>query len=300
MLYRKSEMYIFVAVVETGGFAAAARRLGLDASTVSKTMARIEDHLDVRLFNRNSRSLVPTEEGRTFFDGCRQALSAMQAAEASVMGRAHAEGGRLRVHVSPSVAEYLIGPALAEFNRRYPGIEFEFQLGNGYVDPVEAGIDVTISHERPTNQSFVLRRIGSTRMVVCASPEFVAAHGTPRRPADLLNLPCIQCTWDMWNTWHFERDGEQTSIRVDGRFRAGQGSMLRQFALAGLGVASLTRILAAEDFRTGRLVPLLQDYEPAQGPSLYAVYHDRRRLNARIRNFVDYIAGVCAASPDTA
>ena len=299
MLHTNSDMHLFVAAVEEQGFAAAARRLAVSPSTVSKAINRLEAALSVRLVDRDTRHFVATSEGLTFYHGCCRAIEAMQDAEASVSGSKLQAKGKLRVSVSASTAEARIGPMMHEFHAAYPEIDIAFHLRNGYVDPIEAGVDITISHEPPVRDTFVARRLCYTPLLVCAAPSYLERRGWPQRPTDLRDHNCILSTREVFNTWQFEEAGELRPQPVHGAFRASQGSMLRQLALSGVGIANLMTYQVRDDLRAGRLVELLPRFRPTQGIPLYAVYHDRRNLNARIRCFVDFLADILTRDDDT-
>ncbi|APZ50604.1 LysR family transcriptional regulator [Salipiger abyssi] len=290
MLHRKSDIFVFAAVIEEGSFSLAARRLGLTPSTVSKTVARLEAQLGLRLVDRDSRRLAATAEGRTWYEGCRQAVAALSEAEASLSAGAGRPAGLLRVFVSASVAETRIAPVMAEFHARYPELAVEFHLRNGFTDPIEEAVDLTITHETPARDSFIRRRIGWSPLVLCATPAYLARAGTPAHPRDLARHACLLSTRAMFNTWHFEEAGQALAVPVQGAFSASQGSMLRGLVLAGLGIACLSRHVVEADLAARRLVPLLDAFAPAEGVPLYAVYHDARFLSPRIRCFVDFLA----------
>ncbi|MEF2074147.1 LysR family transcriptional regulator [Consotaella aegiceratis] len=294
MIYQKYDINVFIIAVEENGFSAAARRLNLDPSTVSKVISRLEEQLEVRLINRNSRHLALTEEGRVFYSGCKRAVGAIEDAAASVLDMRQKTRGKLRIFVSSTIAESRIGPNIERFHSQFPDIDIEFHLQNGYVDPIEAGIDLTISHERPDKSSFVMRRIGRTRLRICASPGFVRRHGRPVIPQDLRKFECLLSTREVFNDWSFERNGETCIISVGGRYKASQGSMLRQLALRGIGIAQLSSEQVERDIATGKLIPLLEEFESSAGIPIFAVYHDRRHLNARVRHFVDFLAEICS------
>lgn len=289
MLLTNSQIHIFHTVVVSGGFAQAAKILSLDPSTVSKTVARIEDELGIRLINRSTRAFSVTQEGQILSDACGSAMQTIKDALGGLTELKQNMGGRLRVFASSAVAEDRVAPLMRGFHAEYPHMSVEFVISNGYTDPIEAGVDITLSHEAPTREDFVMRKISETDMVLGASPDFLDQCGVPANLNDLMRIPCICSTVEVFNTWRFIVGPGTQSLTIHGPFRASTNAMMRRLALQGLGLAMLTRASIQNEILSGEFeVVTPEGARPIPMP-LYAVYHDRRLLNGRIRAFVDFL-----------
>ncbi len=285
---RFTELTVFLSVVEHGSFTAAARSLMLSPSAVSKTITRQESRLGVRLFNRNSRSVRPTLEGAALYASGQAVREAMELAEASVSGSGAVPGGTLRVHTMPMLAKYRIAPLLPEFLRRYPQVRLEFQLGIDRPDPVQSGTDVIIRIGTWPGANMISRRIGSGRLFICASPDYLSRHSAPRKPADLRQHNCL-VRRDV-HEWSFEdSDGPQT-VHVSGNIVTNESELLLTLARAGVGIMRFSEHVVAADLAQGTLVRLMPEFEAPTELPIYAAYQNRRNLNPRIRAFVDFLA----------
>lgn len=288
MILTNSEIHIFHTVVVSGGFAQAAKTLNLDPSTVSKTVSRIEEELGVRLINRSTRAFSVTEEGQILSDACASAMQTMKDALGGLSALKQNMGGRLRVFASSAVADR-IAPLMRGFHAEYPDMSMDFVISNGYTEPIEAGVDITLSHEAPTRDDFVMRRISETEMVLGATPEFLDQCGVPATLEDVTRINCICSTVEVFNTWRFILGKETRNISIRGQFRTSTNAMMRRLALQGLGLALLTRASIEDEISSGEFeVVEPEGARPIPIP-LYAVYHDRRLLNGRIRAFVDFL-----------
>ncbi len=280
----------FVKVVELGSFARAAERLSVSTSAVSRQVSDLEAHLDVRLLNRTTRKLSLTEAGQAFYERSVQLLTDLDEAEASVRAAAVLPKGTLRLTCGVSFGIRYIAPAIAEFSARHSQLLFDLDLSDRAVDLVEEGFDLAIRIGHIGQQGLVSRRIGWTRPVCCASPDYVARHGAPAAPDDLTRHECLAYTHaPMPNVWSFEApDGTNNAVRITPRHRANNGRMLAALAVAGMGVLFEPDFIVAPELRAGRLVRLLSGYEPARSP-IAAVYPSRRHLSAKVRTFVEFL-----------
>ncbi len=281
----------FARVVEFGSFARAAERLGTSTSAISRLIADLERHLDARLINRTTRRLSLTEAGQSFFERSVQILNDLDEAEGSVRAAAVSPKGTLRLTCGVSFSERFLAPAIAEFAARHRDLVFDLDLSDRAVDLVEEGFDLAIRIGSIVHQGLVSRRIGWTQPVCCASPGYLAQHGTPRTPADLAAHECLSYTLlPMPNTWRFESaQGEHHELRVAMRHRANNGRMLAVLAAAGTGVIIEPDFIVAPEVRTGALVRLLPDHALPRTP-ISAVYPSRRHLSAKVRGFVGFLA----------
>jgi DNA-binding transcriptional LysR family regulator len=296
---RFNALATFAKVVEQGSFARAADRLSVSTSAVSRQVAELEAHLDVRLLNRTTRRLSLTEAGQAFYERCVQLLADLEETESSVRSTALEPKGTLRMTCGVTFGERHLAPAIAEFAGLHPQVSFDVDLSDRVVDLVEEGFDLAIRIGAVGHQALVSRRIGSTQFVCCASPAYLARHPVPVTPADLEQHSCLGYTYAaVTNAWTFEsRDGTRHTPRITPRHRLNNGRMLAEFAAAGLGIVLEPDFIVAPEVRSGRLQRLLTEYQPPRSP-IAAVYPSRRHLSAKVRSFVDFLAARYAQNQD--
>lgn len=287
-----SAMKVFVQVVESGSFARAAERLGLSTSACSRHVADLEARLGGRLLNRTTRKLSLTESGRAFHERTLQLLDDLDEAEQLVAQSAQVPRGTLRVTSSTNFGTSHLAPAIAEFMTRHPSVAFDVSLSDRIVDIVEEGFDLAVRIGSLGSQNLVARRLGESRMVACASPAYLAAHGAPATPADLVHHNCFTYEYvSSPEVWNFrDPSGREIAVRVRGNLHANNGDLLVEAAAQGAGIAFEPGFIVGPHLKSGRLVPVLAGYVP---PSLdiWAVYPSRRHLSAKVRAFVDFLAG---------
>ena len=296
---RFQAMSVFAKVVEQGSFARAADRLDMSTSAVSRHVAELEAHLDVRLLNRTTRRLSLTESGQAFFERCVQLLADLDEAEEAVTAAAVVPRGTLKLTSSITFGTRHVAPAIAAFAARYPQVRYEIELSDRAVDIVDEGLDLAIRIGDIGSQALIARRIGTTQMVCYAAPAYLAAHGTPNTPDDLARHACLTYAYSAaGNVWTFRdaRGGEHT-VRVGGNVHANNGQMLAALATAGMGVAYEPDFIIAPEFRAGLVVPLLAGYTPPTS-GIFAVYPSRRHLSAKVRAFVDFLVERFAAKQE--
>jgi DNA-binding transcriptional LysR family regulator len=286
---RFTELSVFLSVVEHGSFSSAARSLTLSPSAVSKTIARQEERLGVRLFNRNSRSVRPTPEGAALYSRGIAVREAMEAADASVSSSGAVPAGALRVHTMPMLAKYRIAPLLPEFLQRYPQVRLEFQLSAERLDPVQSGTDVIVRLGAWPGANLISRRIGSGRLFICASPEYLRRHGRPGTPTDLRQHNCL-VRRDL-QEWSFQNADGPQSVHVTGNVVTNESELLLSLARSGVGIMRFSEHVVEADLARGTLVRLLPEFEAETELPIYVAYHNRRNLNPRIRAFVDFLSG---------
>lgn len=290
-------LQIFVRIAETGSFSAAARDLGLSKSVVSKKLAALEDRLGGRLINRTTRRLSLTEVGIVFLERAQRILAELEEAEQAV-GQFNTEPrGVLRVNAPMSFGILHVAPALGEFMALYPDLSVTLDLGDRQVDLVDEGYDMAVRIAALPDSSLIARRLAPARQVVCASPAYWQRRGQPAHPRDLAGHDGLIYTYQRSpNDWRF-RDGDGSfAVHVDGRLAANNGDVLREAALAGLGVCMAPTFIVGEDLRAGRLRAVLDDYIE-DGLAIYAVYPHRRHLSAKVRAVVDFLAVRFGAEP---
>ncbi|MBW7851513.1 MAG: LysR family transcriptional regulator [Rhodospirillales bacterium] len=284
-------MAVYAKVVEAHGFSAAARELGMSKSAVSKQVAALEARLGARLLNRTTRRLSLTDAGAVFHDRCLRLLADAEEAAAAVGSLQAEPRGLLRVNAPMSFGILHLAPAVPEFAARHPDITVDLTLNDRVVDLVEEGYDVAVRIARLPDSTLVARRLAPSRRLLCASPDYLARHGVPQRPADLKGHNCLLYTSATTRPedWRFTGPDGEVSVRVSGTLRANNGDVLRAAAVAGLGLALLPSFLAGPDLCAGRLRAVMPDYGD-DGGAVYAVYPGGRYLSAKVRAFVDFLA----------
>jgi DNA-binding transcriptional LysR family regulator len=271
----------------------------VSTSAVSRQVAELEAHLDVRLLNRSTRRLSLTEPGQAFYERAVAVLADLEEAEASVRTTALEPKGTLRLTCGVTFGVRYLAPAIAGFTTRHPQIAFDVDLSDRVVDLVEEGFDLAIRIGAIGPQALVSRRIGTTRLVCCAAPAYLARHPPPVTPEDLERHECLGYTYAATtSTWTFEsRDGERHTPHISPRHRSNNGRLAVALAVAGLGVVLEPDFIVAPEVHAGRLELLLPDYQPPRS-SIAAVYPSRRHLSAKVRSFVDFLAERCARAQE--
>jgi DNA-binding transcriptional LysR family regulator len=299
---RPDEMAAFVRILDKGGFAPAARDLGLTPSALSKLMARLEARLGVRLLARTTRRLSPTPEGEAYGARARDILALIEAAEAdAAAGRARPRG-HLRVNTGTAFAKHRLVPALPDFFARYPEVTLDLRVTDRRVDPVAERADVLLRVGPLDDSSLVARKLAEGRRVICAAPAYLARRGAPRRPEDLLEHDCLVLHGlARLTAWPFRAEGAAgaagiRTLPVRGRATTDSAEALRDMALAGLGIVRVTEFLVAGDLAAGRLVPLLGAEHVSEEVPVWAVMAPGRQRMPRVQAFVDFVAeraGAC-------
>lgn len=288
---RVHAMTVFAKVVEQGSFARAADRLSISASACSRQVAELEAHLGSRLLNRTTRRLSLTESGQGFYERCVQLLADLHDAELAAGESAVRPRGTIRLTTSINFGVRHVSPAIGAFLAKYPEVKFDVSLSDRIVDLVEEGYDLAIRIGAAGGETVVARKLGEARMVACASPAYLKAHGTPKTPEDLARHSCLTYEYmPLRGIWPFRgKDGREHAIRVSGPLHSNNGDLLAAGAVAGVGIVYEPEFILAPDLRAGRLVPILASYTAPLGP-IYAVYPSRRYLSAKVRAFVDFLA----------
>jgi len=293
-----SQLLAFLGAAEHGNFSAAARACGMTPSAISKLISRLEDRLQVRLFQRGTRSLTLTEEGAAYLVSARAVSNAMAEADSLAEAFPTRVSGTLRVHTMTTFAKHQIIPWLSEFLAAYPGLTVDIQVGAQFSDQFDQGLDVAIHSGVLPDSSRIARKIGQSRWVICASPSYLAAHGTPEHPGQLLQHSCFSFGFSsVWNTWGFVVDGQAVTVPVVPKATFAQGDLLRDLALSGAGIVRLAEFHIGQDIQEGRLVPLLQPYAQDSVEPIYMIYTNRKHLSPRIRVFRDFLEQKLASSP---
>lgn len=291
-------MAAFVRAVERGGFSPAARELGLTPSAISKLVTRMENRLGVRLLNRTTRRLALTPEGEAFFHRAQRILADIEEAENEVARFRGRPRGKLRVNVGTAFGGHQLVPALPGFLARYPEIAVEITMTDRVVDLVEEGADVGIRSGHLADSSLVARKICDMERVICASPAYLARHGTPRRPEDLLGHNCLLFAGaPHLQRWPFRTPEGVREVAVAGTVSASSAETLLQLAVMGLGVIRLADVIVGDTIARGQLQPVLADAHHVEPLPLHAVFPHGRHRSPRVAALVDFLLEKFSAAP---
>lgn len=288
---RTGEIEAFLRSVEGGSFAAAAKVLRQTPSAVSRSVARLETRLGVRLLTRTTRSLAVTPEGDKFRVQAQKLLLDLDELERSFATEKVEPRGRLRVSASMPFSLHRLLPALPEFLERYPKVTVDLSLSDALVDLVSDRTDVAIRHGPLPDSSLRARKLGSSRWLVVAAPSYLQRRGIPKTPADLERHNCLNFNFRRSvEGWAFRAGNRVKQHHVAGNFLGNSGEALRVMAIGGAGITRLADFLVGDDVRAGRLVPVLEDYIKADSEDIHALYVGHARLAARVRVFMDFLA----------
>ena len=277
-------------VVELGGFSAAARALPMTPSAVSKLVARLEARLGVRLLNRSTRQVQLTAEGGVFYERGVRVLADLADAERGAAAN-DAPRGRLSVNANVPFGEAALLPLVPAFLERYPDVSLDIVLTDEVIDLIEHRTDIAVRAGPLKNSSLVARKLGATRKSIFASPAYLARRGTPATPADLVRHNCLGFNRTRTlNSWPLRVDGELVMVPAVGNTQVSDGASLQRLAVAGVGLARLALFHARDDIAAGRLVPVLEDFNPGDLEEIHAVFLGHGGwLPARVRAFLDFL-----------
>jgi DNA-binding transcriptional LysR family regulator len=281
---------VLAAVVETGNFARAAASMGLTPSGVSRAVARLEERVGVRLFDRTPRAVTLTDDGRRFHAQIAPLLAGLEEATADAVGGAATVRGRLRVNVDPWFARLILAPRLPLLIDRHPGLEIELITRDAIGDLVAEGFDIAVRFGEPEPTGLIARKLLETRIVTVAAPNYLARHGRPKAPADLVGHTCIQFR-DPWSgrpfAWEFHRGRKVVSVETRGPLLVTEAGIGLMACLAGAGIAQVMTLGLGDMVTTGRLVDLFPEWPDETFP-LYAFHPSRRHVPAKVNAFIDF------------
>ena len=287
----------FVAVVDTGGFTAAAKILPISRPGVSKHLSELETSLGGRLLHRTTRRISLTQAGKAYYEKCKQILEAVEEAEALVTGISGSPKGVLRINAPMSFGNKWIGPALSSFQKKYPDIEIDITLSDRQIDIVEEGYDATIRITRPSDSSLVARKVSPCRFLLAAAPQYLSFFGTPETIEDLKHHNCLLYRYrPNHNLWSFHRDQQEITVKVSGSLITNNGELLYSAGISGIGVVMLPTCILFKAVQHGELIPLLTDYSIQQA-SIYVVYPTNRLLSEKVRIFSEFMIKYFAGTP---
>jgi DNA-binding transcriptional LysR family regulator len=294
---RLLEMEIFATVADAGSISAAADRLDMAKSAVSKRLADLETRLGISLMTRTTRRLSLTDAGADFYKSCTAILAEVAAAEAGVTDADAELSGPIRIAAPLSFGLQHLGPVLLKFMQQHPDIDITMDFNDRQIDLVAEGFDLGIRIAKLGDSTLVARKLTPVRVVVCASPAYWAANGRPQQPADLKNHRALRYTLAAQRNWTYTAaDGTRGSVTVPTQHAANNGAFLRQAAVAGLGIVRLPAFIVHEQIASGELEPVLLEHR-WNDLHAWAVYPQTRRLPARVRVLIDYLSEEFGETP---
>ena len=292
-------MSVFAAVVDGGSFAAASEALDMSPPGVSRAIARLEARLGIRLFDRTTRSVHLTDEGRRFHAQVLPLLAGLEEAAANAAQGATSVRGRLRVHMDPLFSRLVLASRVGEFMAAYPELEVELATRDQLGDIVADGFDLAVRFGEPPDSSLVARKLLDTRILTVASPAYLRQHGRPEHPQDLERggHVCIEFRDPATGRtfpWEFHRKRKRLSVKTSGRLIVNDGGTMHAACVAGYGIAQVMEVAAGPLVTSGQLVELFPDWPDERFP-LYALYPSRHHPSAKVRAFLDFVIGITAA-----
>ena len=279
---------VFVAVVENGGFSAAARTLGISKSAVSKRINQLEAHLGVRLLHRTTRKLSLTEAGERYFEHAAQALNAAGQAEDAVTELQGEPQGNLKISSPMSFGRLHVAPLIPKLLQRYPKLRINLVMDDRKVDLVAGGFDVAIRAGNLPASTLIARKLAPVRQVLCASPDYIDRYDRPGTPAELSSHNCLLYSYSSdANEWTLIGESGPETVTVSGSYQVNNSEALLEALKEGIGIGRLPTFDAGPDLKTGRLVKLFESYRLPDF-TLYAVFPERQYLPAKVRAFLDF------------
>jgi DNA-binding transcriptional LysR family regulator len=283
---------LFCLAAETGSFTAAANSAGVTPAAVSRSVARLEERLSVRLFVRTTRQIRLTDSGRRYFEQCRDALTQLAEAEREATGQQTAPSGVLRISMPTPYGHYRVLPLLAEFRERYPQVQVETHVSNRNIDFADEGFDLAIRGRAPSDSSLIARKLEDAELVVVGTPAYLQRAGTPETPEQLAHHECIQfelASSGRGLLWQFKHQGEVTEIATKSGYGT-SGDVLAGVTLArnGAGLFQTYRFVVQRELESGALVEVLREYGGCTRPFIL-LYPHSRHLSSRVRSFMDFL-----------
>ncbi|MEH6832846.1 MAG: LysR family transcriptional regulator [Sulfitobacter sp.] len=287
---------LFLTITEKGSLVAAGREAGLSATTVSERLAALEAHYGVVLFNRTTRSLSLTDEGRTLLSGAKVVLGELEDLETRIRHGAETLSGPIRVSAPIDIGRSIVSDVISSFTSDHPAISIELLLSDGYVDIVGQGFDLALRFGAVTDSTLRTRNLGQFRRIVCAAPSYIAQHGAPKTPADLARHNCLIMRFGatLDNVWRFGSGKKPQAVTVRGNKTVNDGSLVRQWALDGHGIILKSELDVIEDVESGKLIALLEDFAPPPNP-LQMMFPPGRAQPRRVRALADAFSQALAA-----
>ncbi|AMS15152.1 LysR family transcriptional regulator [Pseudomonas chlororaphis] len=285
---RFQEMQVFISVAQEQGFAAAARRLGLSAPSVTRAVAALEQRIGTQLLTRTTRNVLLTEAGQRYLEDSRRILAELQDAESSAAGIHALPRGQLTITAPVLFGELFVTPLMVDYLERFPEVSINALLVDRVVSMVEEGMDVAVRIGELPDSGQHAMRVGEVRRVICASPAFLARHGRPRHPQELRQAPVIApSSIGQSRSWLFDDNGTPLNIRPEPRLVVTANQAAISAACLGLGLTRVLSYQVASKVAAGELEIILAEFELAPLP-IHVVYQGGRKAPARVRSFVDF------------
>jgi DNA-binding transcriptional LysR family regulator len=285
----------FVAAAEEGSFAGAARRFDVSVPSIHKLINALEGALGIRLFERTWRGLTLTASGEIYLESCHPLLDELAILDETVSRPASRPSGVLVVGAHPQLTHHLLLPALPLFHSRYPEIQIDFRVVHRLDDADAATVDVFVLHGWPEANDLVHRKLGHSKSLIVAAPDYWSREGVPQHPKDLANHACLLMrnpAGILIDLWEFERQGEKAAITVGGWLSSNDREVVLDAVLAGEGVGRFNRLTTRGHLESGRLVPVLLEWEVKGGPPVNVLYRASQRRTPRVRLFVDFVGSL--------
>jgi len=282
------DMRIFARVAALNNLSAVGQEMGLTPGTISKRIQALEDELNVRLFDRTTRSIRITDEGRTFLSHVDSILNEIELAHSAVSDVVGRPKGRITVSAPASLGRRHIAPAVCNFLRQFPEVDIQIDLTDRIVNLQEGGYDLAIRIGELSDSTLIAKRLAADRQIIVAAPDYIARHGSPASPNDLTKRDCLmlgEC-----RQWSFRKDGDVTSVRIKGRLQSNNGELLYHAALDGQGIFRTSQLQVADEIQRGTLVQLLGDYGVSSSSAIWAVYPSSKHVLPKLRVFLDFLA----------
>ncbi len=282
-------MLVFAEVAKMESFSAAARQLHISTTAVSRHVMELEDWLGVQLINRTTRHLGLTDAGRAYLDRCTHIVDDVENLEMTSRDMQENPQGKLNVTAPVFMGRLFLSAILPRFLEKYPGIRINLQLVDRYVNLVDEGFDVGLRVGNLPDSNLISRKLGDMRMMMVASPTYIETHGEPKSIKELQNFNCIvDSVADYLDRWPLLNKNTPVNVRVDSNLSINNGELVREMALAGLGITLLPDFFVASDIKAGRLVPILKGKIDKRG-TISAIYPQSRHLSSSVRVFVDFL-----------
>jgi DNA-binding transcriptional LysR family regulator len=281
-------LHTFVHVVDSGSFSGAAKKLDVSKSLVSRKISQLERHLGTQLLFRTTRRIHPTDAGHDLFSKCDRLFNSLEEAEQAVLNLEDVPRGHLRIVCTDILGERYISLAATRFSTLYPQLKIDVHVTSRLVDLVAEGYDMAVRYGKLTDSSLKARKVFELPHVVCASPQYFAEKGTPKRIEGLQQHNCLVATFDPCATWRFRVDGKIIDIDLEGNWRSNNASALITAAVEGLGICRLPELYLRDYLKAGRLASIFDQYQYDVFP-VWLVYPNTRYVSAKVRMFIDYL-----------
>jgi DNA-binding transcriptional LysR family regulator len=288
---RLQAMHLFVRVAELSSFSAVAQQMGLARSAVTRQIAALEQHLGIKLMVRSTRRLMLTSAGAAYLEKCRVILNLVEAAETGVAEERQTPRGMIRISLPLTYGLMRVAPILLDFARRYPEVQLDMDYTDRRVNLIEEAIDLSVRITSRLGATEIARRIGSSQLHAVASPSYLAEHGTPRHPSELIHHECLSytTTTETKQTWSFEIDGVLTAYLIRARIHSNNGEALNDAVERGLGIALQPDFIIERSLQSGKVVTILNKF-PLPELGIYAMLPSNRQVPHRVRVLMEFLA----------